>query len=176
MTAAVDQPPVRQIPWWLVLVEGILAIALGAFLLVRPGVTFAVIVQVIAIYWLISGIFQIVGIFVDSSMWGWKLFAGIIGILAGLVLLGEPIFNAILFGLAVTWVMGFFGIVYGIIGIIQSFRGAGWGALIIGVLSIIFGILILSNTLLAALSLPWVFGILLIVEGILAIIAAFRVR
>ena len=92
MTAAVDQP-VKQVPWWLVLIEGILAIVLGAFLLFQPGSTWVIIVQVIAIYWLISGIFKIVSIFFDSSMWGWKLFAGIIGILAGIVLLGEPIFR-----------------------------------------------------------------------------------
>ena len=176
MTAAVNQQPVKPVPWWLVLIEGILSIALGAFLLIRPGSTFAVIVQVIAIYWLISGIFKIVSIFFDSSGWGWKLFIGIIGILAGFVLLGEPIISAFLFGFSVIWVMGFFGIVYGIMGIIQFFQGDGWWSLVLGVVSIIFGILLLGNTALAALTLPWVFGIFLIFGGMMAIIAAFQMR
>jgi len=176
MTAAVDQPPVRGVPWWLVLVEGILAVVLGVFLIMQPAKTFAIMVQVLAIYWLIDGIFKIVSIFLDSHQWGWKLFAGVIGILAGLVLLGQPIFSAVLFGLTVTWVMGFFGIVYGIIGIIQFFQGAGWVSIVLGVLSIIFGIILLMNTALAALSLPWVIAIFLIAGGIMAIIAAFQLR
>ena len=176
MTAAVNQPPARAVPWWLVLVEGILSLALGAFLLVRPGSTFVIIVQVIAIYWLISGIFKIISIFFDSSGWGWKLFMGVIGILAGFVLLGEPIISAFLFGFSVIWVMGFFGIVYGIMGIIQFFQGRGWWSLVLGVLSIIFGVMLLGNTAIAALMLPWIFGIFLIFGGIMAIIAAFQMR
>lgn len=176
MTAAVSQQPVKPVPWWLVLLEGILSVALGAFLLIRPGMTFTVIVQVIAIYWLISGIIRIVSIFFDSSGWGWKLFFGVIGILAGFVLLGEPIVSALLFGVSVIWVMGFFGIVYGIMGIIQFFQGAGWWSLVLGVLSIIFGVLLLGNTVLGALMLPWVFGIFLIAGGIMGIIAAFQNR
>ena len=176
MTAAVDQPPAKPVPWWLVLVEGILAIVLGGFLLAQPAKTFTVMVQVIAIHWLIAGIWKIITIFMDSSNWGWKLFAGIVGILAGLVLLGEGFLGAFLFGFSVVWVMGFLGIVYGIIGVIQFFQGAGWGALIIGVFSVIFGLILLFNTALAAISLPWVIGIFLIVEGIFAIFAAFKLR
>jgi uncharacterized membrane protein HdeD (DUF308 family) len=72
--------------------------------------------------------------------------------------------------------MGFFGIVYGIIGIIQSFQGGGWWSLILGVVSIILGLILLFNTALAALALPWVFGIFLIFAGIMAIISAFQLR
>jgi uncharacterized membrane protein HdeD (DUF308 family) len=177
MAVAVNQTSTGKIPWWLVLIEGILAVLLGALLLVRPGVTFAVIVQVIAIYWLIAGIFRIVSIFVDQSMWGWKLFAGILGIVAGLVLLGGEVwYSAVLFGVTVTWVIGFFGIVYGVIGLFQAFQGAGWGAAILGVLSIIFGLVLLTNTVIAALALPWVIGVILIVDGIFAIFAAFQFR
>ncbi len=176
MAAAVDQQPVRPVPWWLVLIEGILAIALGGFLLVQPASTFTVIVQVIAIYWLVSGIFRIIGIFMDSSQWGWKLVTGIIGILAGLVLLGQGLTAALLFGFSVTWVMGFLGVVYGVLAIIQFFQGAGWFSIVLGVLSIVFGLILLFNTVLAALALPWVIGIILIVEGIFAVVAAFQLR
>lgn len=176
MTAAVGQQPARSVPWWLVLLEGILFLILGAFLLIRPGITFAVMVQVIAIYWLIAGVVNIVSIFFDSSGWGWKLFIGIVGILAGLVLFGEPILNAVLFGMAITWVMGFFGIVYGIMAIINFFQGAGWVSLVLGILSIIFGLILLFNTFVAALALPWVFAIFLIFGGVSAIVAAFQMR
>ena len=177
MTAAVDQSPAREVPWWLVLLEGILAIILGGLLLANPAHTFGVIVQVIAIYWLIGGIFKIISIFLDHTMWGWKLFAGIIGILAGMVLLSSSWWqSALMFGVTITWVIGFFGIVYGVIGLIQAFQGAGWGAGILGVLSIIFGLILVMNPVGGALALPWVIGIFLIVGGIAAIFAAFQLR
>lgn len=176
MAVAVEQRPANPVPWWLVLLEGILAVILGGFLLVRPGITFTLIVQVIAIYWLIDGIFRIISIFMDSTQWGWKLFTGVIGILAGLVLFGEGFLGAVLFGTSVIWIMGFLGIVYGILGIFQSFSGAGWGSLILGILSIIVGVILLGNTLIAAAMLPWVLAGFLIAGGILAIISAFQLR
>ncbi|MCB0157934.1 MAG: DUF308 domain-containing protein, partial [Caldilineaceae bacterium] len=57
-----------------------------------------------------------------------------------------------------------------------SFQGAGWGAAILGVISIIFGIILLGQPLLSAAVLPWVLGIFGIVGGIFAVIAAFRLR
>jgi len=175
MAAAVDQP-VKPIPWWLVLVQGILAILLGAFFLMRPVQTSVIFVQVVAIFWLVGGVMDIIRIFMDSSGWGWKLFSGIIGIIAGLFLLGEGLLGAAMFGIAIAWVLGFLGIVYGVIYIIQFFKGAGWLSIVLGVLSIIFGIILLTNTLLTAATLPWVFGIFLIAGGIFAIIMAFKLR
>jgi uncharacterized membrane protein HdeD (DUF308 family) len=62
------------------------------------------------------------------------------------------------------------------LGIIRGFQGAGWAAILLGALSIILGIFILSNIWMAALALPWVFGILAIIGGIAAIVMAFRVK
>ncbi|MEZ4583708.1 MAG: DUF308 domain-containing protein [Caldilineaceae bacterium] len=45
-----------------------------------------------------------------------------------------------------------------------------------GVISIIFGIILLGQPLLSAAVLPWVLGIFGIVGGIFAVIAAFRLR
>jgi uncharacterized membrane protein HdeD (DUF308 family) len=79
------------VPWWLVLLEGIAAIILGLLLLTAPQATLLVLVQLLGIYWLVKGIFQIISIFIDSSRWGWKLFAGILGIVAGIIILGHPL-------------------------------------------------------------------------------------
>ena len=74
------------------------------------------------------------------------------------------------------WVFGFFGIVIGVIGLIQAFQGAGWGAGILGILSILFGLLLLTNAFIASLTLPFIFGILAIVGGLAALVMAFRMR
>lgn len=166
----------RMFPWWVVLIEGIAAVIIGILLLTNPGATTVVLVQALGLYWFIVGIIDIVRIFIDSSNWGWKLFSGIIGILAGLLILNNPLWATLLVPTTLVWVFGFFGIIIGIIGLIQAFQGAGWGAGILGILSVLFGLLLITNALGAALTLPYILGILGIVGGIAAVIMAFRMR
>jgi uncharacterized membrane protein HdeD (DUF308 family) len=166
----------RVVPWWVVLIEGIAAIIIGVLLLANPRVTTAVLIQFLGIYWFIVGIIDIVRIFMDSSMWGWKLFSGIIGILAGIAIIQYPLWATLLVPAVLVWVFGFFGIIIGIIGLIQAFQGAGWGAGILGVLSILFGLLLIFNAFVASLTLPFIFGILGIVGGLAALVMAFRMR
>ncbi len=166
----------QVVPWWVVLIEGIAAIIIGVLLIIKPGITTAVLIQFLGIYWFIVGIIDIVRIFMDSSMWGWKLFSGIIGILAGVAIIQYPLWATFLVPAVLVWVFGFFGIIIGIIGLIQAFQGAGWGAGILGVLSILFGLLLISNAFVAGLTLPFIYGILGIVGGIAALVMAFRMR
>ena len=177
MTATTaEQAEGTQVPWWLVLIEGIALIILGLLLLANPAQTSVIVIQVLGIYWLIVGIIKIVSIFIDSSMWGWKLFAGIVGILAGILILQHPLYAPLLVGAALVIILGIQGIIMGIVGLIQAFQGGGWGVGILGVVSVLIGILLLANIWLFTFSLPWVIGILAIVGGIIAIIAAFRVK
>jgi uncharacterized membrane protein HdeD (DUF308 family)/predicted flap endonuclease-1-like 5' DNA nuclease len=164
------------VPWWAVLIEGIAAIILGLLLLANPLTTTVILIQFLGIYWLVVGVVDIVRIFVDRTAWGWKLFTGIIGIIAGLLIIQYPLWATLLVPATLVWVFGFLGIVLGVIYLIQAFQGAGWGAGILGVLSILFGILLLMNTFAAALSLPFIIGILAIVGGVLALFGAFRLR
>ena len=72
--------------------------------------------------------------------------------------------------------VGVMGLFYGVLGLIRAFQGAGWGAGIVGIISIIFGIFILANPLASTLAVPWVFGSLAIVFGIVGIVTAFRTK
>ncbi len=176
MTEEALELETRQVHWWLVLIEGILAILLGALLLARPGVGMVSMVFVLGIYWFIKGIFLIVSIFLDHSMWGWKLFAGIIGIIAGIFILQHPVGSTFVVSGTAIIMLGIGGIIMGIVNLVQAFSGAGWGVGILGVLSIIFGIILLGNTLIAVALLPWVLGFTFIFGGIAAIFMAFRLR
>ena len=78
------------------LLEGIAAVIIGLFLLTAPGITLLFLVQVTGFFWLIGGILRVVSIFVDSSLWDWKLVGGVIGILAGIVVLRHPLWSTLL--------------------------------------------------------------------------------
>ena len=166
----------KQVHWWLVLIEGIVAILLGGLLLVRPGFTWVAMIWVLGLYWFIKGIFMIVSIFLDRSMWGWKLFSGIVGILAGIIIIQHPVGGTVVVSATFIILMGIGGLVMGIINLIQAFSGAGWGVGILGVLAILLGIFLLANTFVSALALPWVTAIFLLIGGIAAIVMAFQLK
>ena len=149
---------------------------LGLFLLAKPGMTMVVVVQLVGIYWFVAGIFQIVAIFIDHTQWGWKLFSGILGIIAGMIIIKHPLWSPIMLTTVLVIVLGIEGIIIGIINLIQAFKGGGWGVGILGALSILFGLILLANVLLATFSVPWVLGVLGIVGGIIAIIYSFRLK
>ena len=164
------------VPWWLVLIEGIALVIMGLLLLANPAQTAVILVQVVGLYWLIGGIFKIVSMFLDSSMWGWKLAAGIIGVLAGIIVLNHPLWSPLVVGGTLVIILGIQGIIFGVVGLMEAFKGAGWGAGVLGVVSILFGILFLFNVWAFTFSLPWAIGILALVGGVVAIVGAFKLK
>jgi uncharacterized membrane protein HdeD (DUF308 family) len=176
MTTTAQQMEETAVPWWLILIEGIALLILGLLFLTNPASTTVIFIQVLGIYWLLKGILAIVAIFIDSTRWGWKLLIGILGIVAGLIILQHPLWSPLVVGSTLIIILGIEGLIMGVVEIIQAFQGAGWGSAILGVISIIIGIWLLANIGAATLALPWAVGILAIVGGIVAIVAAFRAR
>ena len=166
--------------WWIPLIQGIAAILLGILLLTYPGATMVIIAGFLGFYWLVSGVMNLVALFIDHTNWGWKLFIGILGILAGFVVVSNifehPLATTIGLAGVYVWVLGLQGLIIGVIEIIQAFQGAGWGRGILGVLSVIIGIFLMGNALLAAVAVPMVFGILMIVFGAMAVFMAFKFK
>jgi uncharacterized membrane protein HdeD (DUF308 family) len=181
MTTAVAAQT-KQRPWWLTLITGILALVVGAILLwggfVNKVETYMLLVQILGIWWLVQGIFDIVAIFVDHSMWGWKLFMGIVSIAAGTYILSYPIVSAVALPKIFVLVMGIWGLMYGVILLIMAFSGGGWGAGILGALGIIFGIALTINYADPGMGLAmlWTAAVLGVIGGIAMIFQAFRQR
>jgi uncharacterized membrane protein HdeD (DUF308 family) len=168
----------RQSPWWLVLLGGILNIIVGILLLVNPGKTTIAFVWVLGLYWFVQGIFVLVGMFVDHSAWGWKLFMGVLSIVAGIFVLRHPIASALTIPAFLVLLLGIQGLIMGVISLVMAFKGGGLGAGLLGALSIIFGIILILNwaELATVLTFIWVVGILAIVGGIAQIFQGFRQR
>ncbi len=179
MTTSTVTEELEGFPWWVALVQGIAALIIGVLLLISPGMTTLILIQFLGIYWLIDGIFAIVRIFAKSrdTHWGWLLVKGIFGIVVGLVVIQHPIWSTVLIPATIVIVMGFYGIVGGIVGLIEGFSGGvKWGVVALGALSLILGLILLFNPLLGAAILPVVVGILTIIFGIIAIVLAFKMR
>lgn len=166
----------RAMPWWIPLIEGIALVIIGVLLITNTGATVEALALVLAIYWLISGILELVSIFIDRSAWGLKLLGGIIGIWAGIIILNHPMRGAFVLGLGIVLFLSIQALVLGVINILQAFRGAGWGIGLVGVINIIFGIILLTNAVGGVIVLPWVLAAMAIVGGIATIVLAFRLK
>jgi len=181
-TATAVQAKTNQRPWWLTLISGILATVIGAVLLWSPAKTkvdtYMLLVTFLGIWWMIQGILDIIHIFTDHSMWGWKLFIGIVSIAAGFYILSYPIASAIALPKIFVLVLGIWGLMYGFILLFMAFQGGGWGAGILGVLGIIFGLALMANyyVLGMGLSMLWTAAVFAFVGGIFMIFQAFRQR
>src|SRR5512138_2912475 len=81
------QGTTKERPWWHTLCNGILALVIGGVLLWAPAKTqvntYLLLVTFLGFYWMIEGVFGLVSISVDNTMWGWKLFVGLISLWAG---------------------------------------------------------------------------------------------
>jgi uncharacterized membrane protein HdeD (DUF308 family) len=165
-----------RLPWWMVLLEGLAAVIVGVLLLTSPGITTLVLVQVLGFYWLIVGILALVSLFVDRSLWGWKLCSGLLGILSGLVIIRHPLWSALLIPTLLVIVLAVQSLLQGVIKMVEAFRGGGFGAIVLGILNILLGVLLLSAPLMAAFVLPLVVGIFALIGGVAAIFGAFRLH
>ena len=178
MEVATSESMVREvaIPWWVVLLQGVCALIIGFLLLTDTAATLLTFVILLGIYWFVLGIFDLVRMFSDPAGWGWKLLSGIIGILAGLVLIRHPLWSAAIGSSILVWVVGVLGLIMGVISIIRAIAGGGWGMAIVGALSILLGLLLLFHTATTVMVLIYSAGILLVIGGIAGILGAIMLR
>jgi uncharacterized membrane protein HdeD (DUF308 family) len=140
--------------------------------------TYMLLVQLLGLYWVIQGIFNIVAMFMDHSGWGWKLFIGIVSIIAGGYILMYPIATGLVLPQIFVLMLGIWGLMEGIVLLIMAFRGGGWAAGILGVLAIVFGGILIANYSVPGMGLTmiWVAAIWGLFGGIVMVIQAFRLR
>jgi uncharacterized membrane protein HdeD (DUF308 family) len=163
--------------WWVFLLEGIAAIIFGVLLITSPAATLVAFVIFLGFYWLFVGVLELVRVFVDRSVpWYWSLLIGVVGVIAGLIVLRHPLFAAIVLPTAIVVWLGVLGLVIGVFAIIGGFTGGGIGSFIFGVINFIIGLILLGSPMMAALAVPLVFGILLLIEGVALLYWAFKVK
>lgn len=167
--------------WWLVLVRGLLAIVFGLFALFSPASALLALVIVFGVYAVLDGITAIVlGVRhrTTQAHWGWQVAQGAVSAIAGIIALLWPGVTV----LALLFVIALWSIVHGIAVIGEAFmlRRAGastWGwALAGGILSVVFGILLVVQPGAGLLTLLWLVGTFAVVFGVIVVVWAFRLR
>jgi len=170
--------------WWIVLIQGLLFLTLGIVFVVNPDDTLKTLIQILAIYRLLSGALTItgatIGEYKGSRTWGFL--AGLVSLVAGIFMLAYP-YVAEVTTIFLIYIFAFASVLYGILQIIEGTnvrKNAGkdwaWGNLLLGFFNIFFGLVLFIFPLTAATVYVWIAGIMAIVGGLALLWTSIRLK
>ena len=167
--------------WWLLLLRGIAAVALGVLAFFLPGITLLALTLLWGTYAILDGIFALAAAIAGSgagpsSRW-WLAVVGACGVLAGIGTFFMPGMTAfVLLMFIASWAI--------VVGVLQI-----WGAIqlrkeienewllaLSGLLSIAFGVVAIASPGAGAVSVVWLIGWFALLVGCIYIALAFRLK
>src|SRR5712692_2859733 len=161
------------------LFRGIAAVIFGVLTLVWPKLSLAVLVLLFGVFAVISGITAVAAAVRnrEEQGWGFLLFEGILGILAGVVALIWPGITA----LAFLYLLAAWAIITGVLELVAPLSfpmsfGRGLLMVLAGLVSIVFGIIIAAQPAAGLLAVVWLIGVYAIVFGVMYVVVYFESR
>ena len=164
----------------LLLIRGILSVMIGFIAFAWPGVTIAVLVGIFAVYAILDGTTNLFLGLRTSPERGRsvaQVLQGIVGIAVGVLTALWPGVTA----LALIWFIGGWAVVTGALEIAAAIRlrkviSGEWILVFSGVLSIVFGLLVLAFPAAGAVGISWILGAYAAAAGFILIALAIRLR
>ena len=98
--------------WFMDLLLSFLELGIGVYLVRHITVTLATFILLVGISFVVRGVVEIVRAFVDSSASGHRILVGLgglVGLVAGIVVLRQPVAG----GIAFVWVLGLYALISG---------------------------------------------------------------
>ena len=166
--------------WWLLALQGIAAIAFGVLAIMWPGITLLWLVALFAAYALLQGgaaiYASIRGRHIESKWW-LVLLLGIVSVAAGVLAIFYPTITA----LTLVLLMGANALVTGVLQIVVAVRlrqqiRREWLLVANGIISIIFGALVMLFPAGGALAMVWLVSFYAVLTGVLLLTLALRAR
>ena len=166
--------------WWMIALRGVVAVLFGVVALVWPALALLWIVAMFAAYALLGGIASAVAAIKHRDIdrgWWLVLLLGIVSIVASIFAILHPDLTV----LALVLLMGANAIVTGVLDIavavrVRQSRRREWLLALIGVLSIIFGVLVFVLPAAGALAMVLITSAYALLTGVLLLTLAIRAR
>jgi uncharacterized membrane protein HdeD (DUF308 family) len=163
--------------WWGIALRGIVAVVFGILVLAHPGVGVAWLILVFALYAAVDGVFALATAVTHGRAglsWGWSLVEGVVSLAVAALALARPGVTL----LAIVLLIAFRAIALGVFELGGAFAGHGvdhrWLLGLTGVVSILFGVLLVAQPGAGAMALVWVVGVYAVVFGAMFIVVGLR--
>ena len=166
--------------WKLLLLRGIMATLFALIAIFLPAIAFSTLILLFGAWLIFNGILTIIGGIRsrhEDPHWWIALLAGLVGLLLGIYTYANPIVTAV----TIMILIGIWSIIFGIAEIIFAIRirkaieGEGW-LIAGGVISVIFGLLLLANPIQGGITLTLLLGVYALIMGLFFIILGLRLR
>jgi uncharacterized membrane protein HdeD (DUF308 family) len=163
--------------WWALALRGLAAVLFGLLTFFVPGITLLTLVLLFGIYALADGAFNVIAFFRSFAHHWAFLLEGLIGLAVGVLTFAWPAITAI----ALLYLIAFWAILTGVFEIVAGIRlrkaiSNEWLLLLMGLLSLGFGILILFAPVAGALAIVLWIGAYALIFGVFLLALAFRLR
>ena len=163
--------------WGIVMFLGVFSLIVGIIAVAWPGKTILVVAWLLAIWLIVSGVFQIIRGFsrgLSGGMRALLFISGILSLILGLFALGGAFQAAEILAIFIGIAFLFRGFATLFLSAEQK-EGRGWN-IFSGIVMLIGGFVVLVWPAITLPVLAWVIGIWLIVGGLFEIYAAFKLR
>ncbi|MDE0142973.1 MAG: DUF308 domain-containing protein [Caldilineaceae bacterium] len=166
--------------WWMMTLRGVLLLVLSVMMFTwGRGVTLLALIELMGVYWIFGGVLDMsMGILGRTEKPRvWAIVGGIVSIIAGFFVMGHPAITGLVAGFWLTYFMGGAAFMVGIAQILEGRDGKrSLGSLIMGIFSVIFGILIIFNPVVTQSVLFFLLPFWALTAGLGAIVSSFGMR
>ena len=166
--------------WWVLALQGVLGLTFGILAVLWPGATLLVLVALFAAWMLISGAAATYASLKNrrsDKAWWLVLLLGLVSFAAGVI----AVFNPGMTILVLVLLMGANALITGVLQIVIAVRlrktiEREWLLALAGIVSIVFGVLVLVFPAAGALAMVWLVSFYAVFTGTLLLILALRAR
>ena len=166
--------------WWMTLLRGLFWVLFGIVIFARPGISLVSLTLALGVIMFIDGVINTANAFSgrkENDDWWVLLLVGLAGIGVGVLTFYNPQATA----LAVVLYVAIWAIATGLLEIVAAVRlrkqieGEFWLGLA-GVLSVLFGVLLVACPAAGVLTVLWLIGVYAIAFGAVLVFLALRVK
>lgn len=166
--------------WWVFALQGAVAVIFGILALIWPGLTLTTLLLLFGSYVLVDGVLSVfagIGEYQRNHRWWASVVRGLAGIAIGVATFFWPGVTA----LVLLTIIAAWAIVTGVLEIVAGIQLRNaieneWLIVFGGVLSVVFGLLLVAFPGSGALAVVWLIAAFAIVFGFTLIAMAFRLR
>lgn len=166
--------------WWTLALRGVLSILFGLAAFLWPGLTLGALVLLFGAYAFVDGAFAVAAALVGRTggmPWWALLVEGLIGLAAGVATALWPGITA----LALLYMIAAWSAATGVFEMVAAIRlrreiRGEWALFLSGLLSVVFGLVLVMFPGAGALALAWYIGAYAVVFGVLLVVLGFRLR